>query len=503
MNRLIMKRVLKVYNYQGLRVFRRLFFMGILFACGLSTVYAQSGIFRAGASLANISPDLGEGIAGGWMPLPLATHIHDELHARSLVLDDGNIKLVFVVVDNVEIPREVFDEAKRIIGQETQIPKEQIMMSSTHTHSSTWAGHEIKPPEPSMSLRSESSEQYPKPLDNYQRFVTRRIADGVRLALNNLEPARIGWGAGSVPQHVFNRRWRLKSPVINPFGVSEKVQMNPGIGNQNIQEPAGPTDPQVSFISVQSLEGRPIGLLANYSLHYVGGVPKGHISADYFAVFADRIQELLMADRQDIPFVGMMSNGTEGDINNIDFSRTGERYPPYAKMKIVADDVANEVFRIYRTIEHKNWVPLAAAQTELTLDVRKPDPKTIEWAEKAMQTLKQDHPMERVFAERTIQMMEWPEKIDVIVQTFKVGDLGVAGIPFEVFAETGLDIKARSPFEKSFTIGLANGGYGYLPTPEQHELGGYETWLSVNKVEKTASRKIVTEILKLLNQVRQ
>ena len=463
---------------------------------------AQQAVFSAGAYTANISPSLGEGIAGGWMPLPLATHIHDELHARSLVLDDGKIRLVFMVVDNVELPREVFDAAKQLIAEETSIPKERIMMSSTHTHSSTWAGHEINPPEPSLSIRANSAAQYPKPLDDYQRFLVRRMADGVRVALNNMEPARIGWSSGSVPQHVFNRRWKLKSPISNPFGVDEMVQMNPGIGNPNLLEPAGPTDPELSFLSVQSLKGKPIAVFANYSLHYVGGVPKGHISADYFAVFAERIQELLKADRQDIPFVGIMSNGTEGDINNMDFRGPAVAYPPYAKMKIVANDVAQEVFRVYQTIEYKNWVPLGASQTELTLDVRKTDLETLKWAEKAMLKVKLDHPTEKVFAERTIQMKEWPEKIDVILQTFKVGDLGIAGIPFEVFAETGLEIKDKSPFEKSFTIGLANGGYGYLPTPEQHQLGGYETWMSVNKVEKDASRKIVSEILKLFNQVK-
>ena len=231
--------------------------------------FAQQTVFRAGASTANISPSLGEGIAGGWMPLPIATYIHDELHARSLVLDDGKVRLVFMVIDNVELPREVFDAAKLIITQETSIPKEHIMMSSTHSHSTTWAGHEINPPEPSLSIPASSGVDYPKPLDNYQRFVVRRMADGVRVALNNLESARIGWGVGSVPQHVFNRRWKLKTPVNNPFGVSEKVQMNPGIANPNLLEPAGPTDPQVSFLSVQSLKGKPIAIFANYSLHYV------------------------------------------------------------------------------------------------------------------------------------------------------------------------------------------------------------------------------------------
>src|SRR5690606_679506 len=123
------------------------------------------------------------------------------------------------------------------------------------------------------------------------------------------------------------------------------------------------TDPEVSFISVQATDGRPIALLANYSLHYVGGVPSGHISADYFAVFADRIQQLLNADRQDPPFVGIMSNGTSGDVNNINFRGPAEKHPPYAKMKIVAEDVAQEVMRVYKTIEHHAWVPLKAAQT--------------------------------------------------------------------------------------------------------------------------------------------
>ena len=78
--------------------------------------------------------------------------------------------------------------------------------------------------------------------------------------------------------------------------------------------------------------------------------------------------------------------------------------------------------------------------------------------------------------------------------------MGIAAIPFEVFTEIGLEIKDRSRLEKTFTIELANGGFGYLPSPEQHELGGYETWLGTNVVEKQASRKIVERILELFAQ---
>ena len=135
-------------------------------------------------------------------------------------------------------------------------------------------------------------------------------------------------------QHVFVRRWKMKPgiPVPDPFGGQDKVRMNPGYGNPNLLKPAGKPDPDVSFISVQSVDGRPIALLANYSLHYVGGVPKGQVSADYFGVFADRIQELLKADRQNPPFVAMMCNGTSGDVNNNDYSKEPVRYPPYTRM---------------------------------------------------------------------------------------------------------------------------------------------------------------------------
>ncbi len=456
---------------------------------------AQQTVFRAGASTTNVTPFLGDVIVGGF-GAPVATHVHDELHARTLVLDDGKVKLVFVIVDNVAINREVFDEAKKLIQEEARIPKEHVLMSATHTHSATSAGG---------AGEKRRGWNVGKPLDEYQQFLARRMADGVRVALNNLEPARIGWGVGNKPQHLFNRRWKMKTPVINPFGKQDLVMMNPGVGNANMKEPAGPVDPGLSFISVQSLKGRPIALLANYSLHYVGGVQGGHLSADYFAMFADRMQELLKADRQDPPFVGIMSNGTSGDVNNVDYTTAGPKYPPYAKMRLVANDVADEVIKVYQTIKHQDWVPLKAAQSELNLKIRKPDQKTLDYANKILAkpaTETPVHNLEKIYAGRTLQMQEWPDNIDVILQTFRIGELGIAAIPFEVFTQIGLDIKAQSPFETSFTIELANGTYGYLPTPEQHKLGGYETWLGTNRVETEASRKIVKEILNLFSKVR-
>ena len=77
--------------------------------------------------------------------------------------------------------------------------------------------------------------------------------------------------------------WKLKPGTMpaNPFGqTTDGVKMNPGQGNPDLVEPAGPVDPQVWVLSVRSPDGRHIALLGNYSLHYVGGEGPGAISAD-------------------------------------------------------------------------------------------------------------------------------------------------------------------------------------------------------------------------------
>ena len=107
------------------------------------------------------------------------------------------------------------------------------------------------------------------------------------------------------------------------------------------------------------------------------------------------------------------------------------------------------------------------------------------------------HVHERDYARRALQLHESPDEVSVPLQAFRIGDLGIAAIPFEVFTETGLEIKQKSPLKPTFTIELANGSYGYLPTPRHHALGGYETWLGTNKVEVEASEKIVRTLLEM------
>ncbi len=476
-----------------LSAFRCFALLCVLCAFALSSVAADKPrVFRAGAATSNITPKLGTSINGN-MADGKATHVHDELHSRALVLDDGATKLAIVINDSCLIPREVFDEAKRLASAATGIPASHLLMSATHTHSAASSA---------SAFQSEADMEY-------RAFLAGRIADAVRRAHNNLAPARIGWGRASVPDQVHNRRWHMQpgTKLINPFGTEDQVKMNPGMKNPALLKPAGPTDPEVMFLTLQRTNGQHLALLANYSLHYVGGA--GGVSADYFGAFADRIQELLRADRQDPPFVGFMANGTSGDINNIPW-RDGDtnKYAPAEKMRKVADRVATEVAKALPVVKLHDWVPLAAAQKEISLGVRKPDDAALARAKDILAKAPNQFPrlkgMDEIYARETVQMADYPDRVEVILQALRLGDLAITAIPCEVFVEIGLELKARNPFPASFTISLANGYNGYLPTPQHHTLGGYETWRAKSSyLEANASPQITAVLFDLLGQLKK
>lgn len=447
--------------------------------------------FRAGAATSNISPWLGMSINGN-MHDGKTKHIHDELHARSLVLDDGKTKLAIIVCDSCMIPREVITEAKQLIQERSKIAPDHVLISATHAHSCPTAGSVFQSdPDPA-----------------YLKFLAVRIADAVQRAVNNLEPAKLGWGAGKNAEQVFNRRWKMKPGTIpaNPFGkTTERAQMNPGVANPNLVEPAGPIDPEVPVVSVRSAQGRPIALLANYSLHYVGGVGAGHASADYYGAFGDRTKELIQGDRLDPPFVAMMSNGTSGDINNINFRKAHTPLPPYGRIKLVANELATEAVRVAQALEYHDDLTLDARAADLKLDVRHPNPDELSAAEAILAKAKKGaelSTMPELYARESLLLSKYPKQVDVNVQALRIGGLAIVAIPCEVFVEIGLKIKAESPIKPAFTIELANGYNGYLPTKEQHELGGYETWRARSSyLEVDAASKITAKALDLLQEL--
>lgn len=445
--------------------------------------------FRAGAAAVDITPQrLPVSMTGGFQDR-LAMKVHDRQHARCLVLDDGQNRIAMVICDSCLITREIYDEAKAAASKQTGIPVHRILTAATHTHSAPTAV-------PLAQCR---------PDPEFVHHLTRQISKAIVEANRNLEPASVGWGTTEVPEEVSNRRWFVKPAALkpNPFGgTDDKVRMNPPRGTGLLIRPAGPVDPTVTFLSVRDAKEKPLSLLANYGLHYVGGIPPGELSSDYFGEFARQIASRLQARDT---FVGVMSNGASGDVNNYDFLNPRPRSEPFVRVKAVASRVADRVAAAEKKVTFKNDLTLQMSETSLTLGVRRPDSGEVEYAEKLLAQAADPERLtvNEVYAQETLHFAEAKPTVDIKLQTIAIGDVAIVAIPCEVFAEVGLDIKLRSPFSTTFVIGLANGYNGYLPSPKQHELGGYETWRSSwSYLETEASTKITKAVLTQLKKLK-
>jgi len=365
-----------------------------------------------------------------------------------------------------------------------------MLICSTHTHSG--------PPS--------NTKEGPAPAVAYRKVLVDGLAESIVQAHDALQPASVGAAAHPLPEEVFNRRWFLKPGKMppNPFGRVDIVKMNPPRSPDTLDRPAGPTDPDITVISVQDARRKPLALFANYSLHYVGAVPRGQLSADYFGEFARLMPVRLRAGEN---FVAMMSNGTSGDINNIPFTTTRPPREPFEQIRIVARKAADTAWFARRKIEqHRSDIRLGMLQREIVLNHREITDEQLAEARR-IAALKDEDEIARLpqlaqaYARRTISLDEKEDTVTVKLQAIRIGDLAVCAIPFETFVEIGLELKDRSPFPQTMVIGLANGRYGYLPTPEQHRLGGYETWLGTNRVQKDASVVIVKNLLEMLAEL--
>jgi len=438
---------------------------------------------RAGAFAIDITPEKLPVIVSGSFLEGKSNKVHDRLHARCLVLDAGGERVAVVVVDTLMMPRSLVDAAKALAAKSTGIRPERMMISATHTHSA---------PSVMGALGTGVDEAYAK-------FLPGRIAKGIERAAANLAPARIGWGVAQADKHTHCRRWIRRSDRMgtDPFGKrTVRAMMHPGYRNANYVGPSGPVDTDLSLLSVRSPEGRPIALLANYSMHYFGSPS---VSADYFGRFATEFARLAKTDNTGPPFVAMMSQGTSGDLHWMDYSRARRKID----IATYTRQLAKIAFDAHGKIEHHKSAVLAMAEKKLKLRRRTPGEARLEWAKAIVAKMGDRKPanIREVYAREQICLRDNPAA-EIKLQALRIGDLGIVAIPCEVFGITGLQIKARSPLGTTFNLELANGAEGYIPPPAQHALGGYTTWPARTAgLEVQAEPKIVEALLGLLEEV--
>mgnify|MGYP003643916199 FL=1 len=425
----------------------------------------MSNILQAGAAAIETTPPLGSIINGDFVT-HYAQKIHDPLHAKALVLKNDDTCLVIVVVDICVMGKAFLDETKNIIEGQYGIPPMQVLISATHTHASG-AVEDVHMVPADMA---------------YRKRLPGLIAKAVGKALVGLKPAKLAFGSIDVPEYVMCRRYWMKesySPINPVTGNTDQIKTNPFGVEDQIIKPLNTPDPELSFMAVKGLDGQWISILGNYSLHYVGDWENGTISADYFGMFSNALKEKLGAGEA---FVGMMSNGTSGDINIWDFSGR-IKFPEgeLAKSRKIGGELAEKVLERIQALKWEQSPALKSSFSLLKTERRMPNSGEIEKAKAILATggleeLKPDtEGWQKLYAREQLLLKEFPEEATCPIQVLHIGKGKIGALPGEFFAETGLKIKAGLDFPY-FTISLANDNVGYVPPSHEIEKGGYETW---------------------------
>ena len=452
---------------------------GLIFGFS-SLVGAADTVFRVGAATVDTTPvEFPVKVNGGFVPRFLS-EVSDPLHARAIVLDDGTTQVAFCTVDACGMNDRLRDEAAAEVERQCGIPADQIMIASTHCHSA---------PALTLILGCDADEKY-------VAFVKPKIVEAIVRAAENRQSARVGFAADADRDNVYCRRFLMKSgtawslPPAFTGAAENRAMMNPGMNNPDAISRTSVPDPTVSVLAFETLDGKPLALLANYSLHYVGA---NGISSDYFGVFCEKIAEKLGADES---FTAILTNGTSGDVNAVDFLNPDRKFDKES----VADSVAEAAKKACDRIVFHDFVPLRFASVKKTLAIRKPSPEDAAEAKAYLKSENIEQPRNPcdVYALDTVALFDDVGERTLRLQAFRVGNVAIGAVPCELYSFTGLDFKANSPAEHTFVVSLANGYFGYIPTVWSFELGGYNTWRARSCcLEKEAEPKIRAEILSL------
>ena len=422
---------------------------------------------QAGAATSNITPWLGVTMPGSFHPR-YGEDVHDELLAKALVIDNGDVRIAMVTCDLIAIPEPIANAVKARIQERCGISPECVMVNATHTHSGAGVSNLLGVGED----------------EGYTTWLPLKVADAVELAVKRMQPARAGFASVMEDRISFYRRWLMKDGT---------VRMNPGLNNPDLVRPMGEIDPELAMMYVEGVDGTPISVVASFSLHYVGTGSVGQVSADYFGQFFNLLRHYLGGN-----CVPILWNAASGQINNNDYS--GERIwrdRGHPRARRMANVLAGHVLTEIQLMDLDEELALEAVTGTLEFSRKVITETDLDIAEQILaggydyeegpfswvvgQPVRKDRV--GVYARQCQRLAALPEQMTAPVQAIRLGDAAILALPGEIFVETGLRIKAQTSASPLMLVSLANGSIGYVCTDEAlTQEGGYETWASLSSL---------------------
>ncbi len=436
-------------------------------------------MLRAGVAKLDITPPVGTRMAGWDERVFPSLAVHDPLWARAIVFDNGETRVGVVAADLLGVSADAVDAVRNAVAS-LGIAPQSLLVAATHTHSGPvfWADDRITEDERA-----------------YWAALPERLTAVLKEAVAALAPARVGAASGWSAIGINRREVALDGTVV--------------LGRNHF----GPFDPEVGVVRIDHASGEPMACLMTYACHGVC------LSGDNYLTTADFPGFAVHALEERVPgATGIFLNGACGNVNPREAS-VGHGYASGGSFMIAeraGAALAREAVRVWQKAAPGEDSGVAYASRVVALPTNRA--RAIRRAEEALRGAEraasrppgQWHPYLIWYDTPNPEgMRRWLQAlkdqgdapVECEVQAIRVGPVALLGWPGEVFCDLGMEVKQRSPFRPTHTIGYANGWIGYVPTPEAFEEGGYEADSAAHLADN-AGLVLVEQSLDLLNSMK-
>ncbi len=371
-------------------------------------------MLKAGASKVNITPFLGGPMAGYSARDRGSESIHDELHAKALVLDDGDTGVALITTDLIGIHRELAAHVRRLVEARVGLAPDRVWMTGSHTH--------FGPAVRAGETEDDEADPYDR---SYADVLAAKLTTAVKLAHDRIQPARLGAGAIGAEGISYNRR------LIRHDG---KVEMSLTLPPPYEGLRFGPVDPEVGLLKIEGeADGDTIATLVNFACHPVSSTDRMYeITADYPGYAMDLVESVEGG-------ICLFALGCAGNI--VPIQRKGR------SKRQVGLSLGGCALKALQWIQTSDRVRIRAASRTIDLPLR--------------------NGRSQGRKSRTTE-----------IQVFWLGDVPAIGLPGEVFVELGLRIKKALDASPALVVSLSNDSAGYIPVHGAYREGGYESRVS-------------------------
>jgi hypothetical protein len=440
----------------------------------LNSVFAEDATsFQVGAASKVINNRLGGWVQGAGVPRT-ATKQRDDLEANGLYFSNGKTKLLLVSCDLVGLNSAHAAAIREAMGEATEIPPRNILITCTHTHGG-----------PSLLKTN-----YLMPIDHaYLARLQSWLVELAQEAVQSARPGKIGWGKGKA-QIGFNRRLCWADGTHSMHGDATR---------EDFAGLEGPDDPQHLAIFAADANGKLVAVLHHNTTHPTIFYAAGIYSAD----FPGEARKILRRELGEIPVLYL--NGAQGDIA-IDDMLHRRNESREEKLQRIARMTADETLRLLKNVTYHDHPTLGHTYDDLKVNVRLPDPKRLVEAGRVLAQIdagENIRGMKMIMAFGAVHLQEvfGENPIDTLpVHGVRIGDVALVTQPCELYCQFGLDIKRRSPAPITAVVGLADGYGGYCPTIYGILGGGYSGQpIYWTRLEPNAGYQIVESAGRMLN----